>query len=229
MPYLNLIATPATLASDASVGTIKILKNLRPQQASLLSNSSVSAVRRIRSFSRAIAESKFSAAAKFSSLQSLGAVQAQLNSIGLVKYLLNRATVARPKGRLQVATIDPLLTPGTTHPPFTRQRVIRGDLYPLWIVVEGQRLAPLSGQLKVKGTDPVSGQVFEFVKSVSIAPPTEVSAQVQRMSAKVEIEPIDTNGFPDREIELKYAFVLDDGNGRIYTTETGFFTVYPAI
>jgi hypothetical protein len=160
---------------------------------------------------------------------SLGAMTMHTTSLGSAVYLLNKVTIARPKGTLMVATVDPLLNPGTGYLSFGGTRVIRGDLFPLWMVVEGQRLGLLTGTLEIKGTDPVSGTLYQFTKSVTLAAPTDVNANVERVSARVQIEPIDTNAMPDREIELRYAFRLTDGNGRVYTPETGFFTVYPAI
>jgi hypothetical protein len=229
MPYLNILLNPATGTSEADVAAVKLFKNFRPYLARGLSDASVASVRRLRSFSNAIAQSSAQLSAKMSFIQSFGNLLARATSIGRVRYLLNVVTVARPQAALSIATTPPLISQGAGYPGLNRHRITRGDLFPLWMVVEGQRLAPLTGLLRCKATDPVTGLVYEFQKSATLADPTTVNQQVERMSGRVEIAPIDTDGFPDRELEVRYIFRLSDGNGRVYTVEQGFFTVYPPL
>lgn len=231
MPTVPVILAPAQMGaiSVASIlEPLKMRKGLRPHPQRNLSQASIVGAGRKRRGSGS-ASSKFQAQAGLRLRVSLGAMTIATQSRGQVAYLLNKVTIARPQGTLKIATVDPLLNPSAAYPGFSGTRLIRGDLFPLWMVVEGQRLGVLTGSLEIKGTDPVSGTVYEFTKSVTLAAPTDVNANVERVSARVQIEPIDTDAMPDREIELRYAFRLTDGNGRVYTPETGFFTVYPAI
>lgn len=231
MPTVPVILAPARMGAISAASVIeplKMRKSLHPHTMRNLSQASiVGAGRKRRGSGAALSKSQASAGLRLQI--SLGQMSIATQTRGRVVYLLNKVTIARPKGTLMIATVDPLLNVGTGYPGFSGTRLIRGDLFPLWMVVEGQRLGVLTGTLEIKGTDPVSGTVYQFTKSVTLAAPTDVNANVERVSARVQIEPIDTNAMPDREIELRYAFRLTDGNGRVYTPETGFFTVYPAI
>lgn len=229
MPYLNIQLNSAIATSEAEVSEVKLFKNFRPHLARGLSNASVTTVRRIRSFSDAIAESSAQFTAKMGFIQSFGNLVARATSIGAVRYLLNVVTVARPQAALSIATTPPLISGGAGYPGLNRHRIVRGDLFPLWMVVEGQRLSPLTGVLRCKARDPVTDIVYEFTKSATLADPTALNANVDRMSGRVEIDPMDTDGFPDRELEVQYIFRLSDGGGRVYTVEQGFFTVYPPL
>jgi hypothetical protein len=231
MPTVDFVSSTGSAVSQSRTTATKLIKNLgSPGYIAAQSNASIVGVSRLRSFPEAKAFSEFQSKAEIKLRLNFGAMTIGATSTTEVVGFVNRNTTAIPKGKLLVSNVDPLINRTIAYPPLNGKRLVKGDLTPIQILVEGQKLGDLSGILEVKGRDLATSAVYNFTCSANFAAQSFESQLVERRSGALAIEPYQTNGFPiDKEIPCQYKFVLTDGNGRIYTIETGSFTVYPAL
>lgn len=226
------VTTPPKLSYETSVESFKLLRGLLPTTQPKLSHSiSCNSIRRDRA--PKIKPLLFVAMVKGQFKQWLelsgGTITAKFATD--VAYFINAVPVAPPKGQMGLMSIQKVIDPKIPV-GFNGARLIRGDLYPIYFHVQGQKLAGLTGTFKAKqrkvlpGASPI---VFEKTSVVEGAPSLDDRTGIEIMTGNFSLDPGDTDGFPDYEVEMGYQFTLSDGMGRTYTVSTGFFTVYPAL
>jgi hypothetical protein len=231
MPVVYFAASSGAAFSIASTTQTKLIKHLgTSSHIDGKSTASIVGISRVRSFPTAKTIATFEAETTLRLRHNLKPGPIGASSRAMVTGFVNRNNTAIPKGKLLVTDVDPLLNPMIAHPPLNGRSIARGDLIPVHIVVEGQKLGDLSGLLEVKGVDITTQAVYTFASSATFAAPTLETQLVERRSGSILIEPNQTLGFPiDRNITCQYKFVLSDGNGRVYTIEVGNFTVFPVL
>lgn len=231
MPTVDFVSSTGSAFSSAQTTATKLIKNLgSPGYMSAHSHASVVGVSRMRSFPEAKAYSEFKSKTQIKLRLNFGEMTIGATSTTEMVGFVNRNTIAIPKGKLLVSNVDPLINRTIAYPPLNGKRLAKGDLTPIQILVEGQKLGDLSGVLEIKGRDLATTTIYTFTCFASFAAQSFENQLVERRSGSLAIEPYQTSGFPiDKEISCQYKFVLTDGNGRIYTVETGSFTVYPAL
>ncbi|MBD2019177.1 hypothetical protein H6F43_03130 [Leptolyngbya sp. FACHB-36] len=231
------IAGPVSATSDATVPEIKVKKNLLSRRPVVGGEVEIRVKQRgrVRSRKSELIDLKGGIAGKLHyrvRLVPAGPVTATIEV--KVPYFLDARPVAAPIGKLGLATVQNFLDPNASLQSLSGQRLVRGDLIPLLFRVQGQKLTGLKGQLTVKrvGSPPLPALTITKSAPATITqadPTIDPQTKLETLSGQFAIEPGDTTGFPDTEVELRYQFSLSDGLGRSYTIEQGTFTVYPAL
>ena len=143
-----------------------------------------------------------------------GGAIASTTSVSVLEFIAESQS-APPTASLQVGTSA-----------FKGSRFVRGDLIPVNFMITGQRLSGLKGifTAKVKNSLTISPLIITNIGSST--PIVNPQTEVENSNGNFLIESADTTTLPDGEIEFGYNFKLQDGNGRVYTVESGTFTVY---
>lgn len=233
MPYLNFPAGSIASVSEADIAEFKLTKNLgRPGWFKSAAVCNVGRVGRSRTMMvECTPKSAFKGKLKRMVNIGGGAIATQTRS--QVKFFLNAAPIAPPKGSVHLQTLDSLNNPNAVGPRLNGRRLIRDDLTPIYFTAQGEKTLGLNAHFVARqiGVDPLVATPLEITKSspntikqsaAAIDPQTEI----EKITGNFNIEPGDTSGFPNGEVEFSYQFYLTDGLGRRYTIESGSFTVY---
>lgn len=216
----------ATTTTAPNITIIKVRRNIG--KPGLLATKSVaSAGETTRKRSVQVEPSKF-----FSNLEGilkrklkLGPAVIRSTTQANVKFFIAANPAPPPKGNLYLADIT-AWADGSTPPAFNGQRIIRGDLIPLTFKITGQRLSSLNMEFTAKRRD--DGSLITKTNA-RLTDPVIDSKKVETVYGTFTLDPGDTSGFPDSEVELAYVLKLSDGLGRTYTIEYGSFTVFSVI
>jgi len=224
--------TPTTITTETTVEEIRLLRGLLDaSKCTFDSVANVTATRRDRAPRIVPVEIATGVKGAFKQLVKFGGGEIKLTTETDIAYFVNAVPVAPPKGVMGLASIDRIIDPNVVA-VFNGCRLIKGDLIPVYFHVQGQRLTGLEGKFKAKqrrildGSTPITLEKTSIVES---APALDERTGIEIMTGNFAIEPTDTDGFPDYEVEMVYQFLLSDGQGRTYTVATGYFTVYPPL
>ncbi|WP_375495933.1 hypothetical protein [uncultured Nostoc sp.] len=231
MAQLNFPAGAVASATTANISAIKIRKDFgRPGIIATTSIASVGSLSKKRSVEPgAIAfTSNLSGTLKRKLNFPSGAIASVTQS--QVKFFLNVSPVSPPKGSLHRADLSTLLQPGSSAPAFSGSRLVKGDLTPLSFQIQGQKLAGLNAEFTAKRKDDLlAAPITKTGAAVhQTDPAVDNQTKIETVMGSFAIEPGDTDGFPDSEVELSYTLKFSDGLGRVYTVVSGSFTVYSA-
>lgn len=238
MPLPLPIQLDPALFSSATetviVPPLKVKKRLKP--SSKLEASAVvtlGAMQRDRSIKLPNLEVTSTVKVKLKQMVRLSAAPISSETEASIKFFINNAPIAPPSGSLSLASVQSVssITPANS---LNGQRLIKGDTIPLYFLVEGQRLGSLTAEFKAVQKFPpgMTGSPVSIVKSSNFAltsPVLNQATNIEVVDGNFSLNPADTDGFPDAEIELAYQFKLSDGMGRSYTVEHGHFTVFPVL
>lgn len=236
MPQVPFSPGAIASTSEAEIAEFKLTKNLaRPGQLKTVSVASINRLARRRSFGRIEANSKTGMVGRTKRKASLagGAILTQVRS--QIKFFLNAAPVAPPTGRISLQRLDALTDPKFVGPRLGGSRLIKNDLIPIFFAIRGEKTNGLTARFVARQLG-----VAEGVTPLSIekAAPSNIKqtwavidpqTKVEQITGNFSIEPGDTAGFPEGEVELAYQFVMTDGLGRHYTIERGSFTVFTVL
>lgn len=231
MPKLYFPAATTAIVSVTNVAEWVIKRNIgRGAKCRIQSGVDVVRTGRIRSVPPDQIELKIKSVGSVRSRLYLRPRNLKLASDVTVKSFVATIPPAPPEGTLYRASIRSLLT-NSTPPAMNGSRIVKGDLTPLCFKLTGQKLTGLTAELILKRKD-LTGAA-PIVKSGSAihqtAPSLDPETNTEVMMGQLAIEPADTASLPEQEVEFAYQLKLTDGVGRVYTLETGFFTVYPAL
>ena len=148
----------------------------------------------------------------------------------MTQYFLNATPSVPPAGNLRLPSVNQLLNKNFVAQGFNgSQHHTRGDQIVIQFVVKGQKMNGLKPSFCACRTDQPIGSPHDLVKegsSISITDPVrDTTNDVETMSGSFFINPGDTAGLPDGNLEFLYAFKLSDGLGRTYTLERGQFKI----
>jgi hypothetical protein len=212
-------AFASTLVTN--ITTIKIRKNIGKGLISNKVTTSIGGVGRKRSLSLTTAQftSNLTGTLKRRLLLPSGAVAS--TTTAKVRFFLAAGQTPPPIGKIYRADI-------ASQPALNGSRLVRGDLIPLTLKITGIKLAGLNAIITAKRKDdPLASPIIKSGSAIhQTAPVIDPQTGVESVSGSFAIEPADTEGFPEKEVELGYFFKLTDGLGRIYTIEIGTFTIY---
>ena len=205
----------------ANIATIKIRKNICKGLISNKITTSIGGVGRKRSLKLTAAQltSNLTGTLKRRLLLPSGAIAT--TTTAKVRFFLAAGQTPPPIGKIYRADI-------ASQPALNGSRLVRGDLIPLTFKVTGIKLAGLNAIITATRKDnPLAAPIIKSGSAIhQTAPVVDSQTGVESVNGSFALEPADTEGFPEREVELRYAFKLTDGLGRIYTIELGSFTIY---
>jgi hypothetical protein len=227
MPQLQL--SPGIIAgtSAINIAAIKIRNNLARGDRQIAGTSIISLAQVHRRRSVQLAPATFSGEVtgglkqllRFSNGEVVGKLDAN------VLYFLNASPIAPPTGTLYRAAL-----PTQGQPNFNGSALTQGDLHPVSISIEGQRLLGLTAKFEAqsRGLNTVISITKTNIKLT--APALDPNTQVEKITGNFSFDPADFTIPADLQgIEFAYRFSLGDGMGRSYTLERGGFSVYRAL
>jgi hypothetical protein len=231
MPILNFGTSTATLASETDLTLVALARSLGKIPTLCQSSVNVSLLGMVRSTIGLISEGTFSWSADLKRMLKLGIAQAACQSEAIIQFFLSAVATAPPIGALSVPSVNQLLNPQFVAPGLGGARFVRGTLISLAFKIQGQRLTGLNAQFTACRTDQAIGSPHDITKTapssiIQTAPVMDTATGVETMTGNFAINPSDTAGLPNSEIEFIYELTLSDGLGRVYSLESGKFRIY---
>ena len=143
-----------------------------------------------------------------------GGAIASVTSVNVLEFVAE-LQAPPPTGSLQYA-----------QSAFAGSRFVRGDLIPVNFSVVGQKIDGLKGMFAAKAKNNLTISPLIIMNIGTSTPVVNPQTGIETANGNFLIESADTAVLPDGENEFGYNFKLQDGNGRIYTIESGVYTVY---
>jgi hypothetical protein len=213
----------ATTTTAPNITTLKIRRNIgRPGLLATKSVASAGKITRKRSIQLEPSKLSSSLEGILKRKLKLGPAVIRSTTQANVKFFIAANPAPPPKGNLYLADIT-AWADGSTPPAFNGQRIIRGDLIPLTFKITGQRLSSLNMEFTAKRLD--TGALI-VKTNARVTDPVIDNKKIETVLGTFTLDPGDTSGFPDSEVELVYVLKFLDGLGRTYTIEHGNFTVF---
>lgn len=225
--YFPSLTCPVSTVMD--VATFRIKKNIgRGAKCRVTSVVDVGRTGRVRSRKPEPIEFTTQTSVRIRAISHLRPMPLKVSSVVEVKSFVATVPPAPPVGVVHLATIAEVLNGSTTR--LKGARLIKGDLIPLTFKVTGQKLDGLGAELVAKRKDdPTAAVISKSGSAIHLTDPSiDPMTNTEVLMGQFAIEASDTIGLPDQEVEYAYQLKFSDGNGRIYTVELGYFTVYPA-
>jgi hypothetical protein len=223
----NLASGAIASTTTTDISAIKIRKNLgQNRQIGGITTASIGATGKKRSIAplSAIITSGLIGTLKRRLKLGVGVIASSIESE--VRFFLSVSPAAPPKGNLFRADLSTVQQPGSSPPSFAGSRLVKGDLIPLTFKIQGQKLSGLNAVFTAKRKDDPTADPITKSGFHQTSPAIDAQTKIEAMMGSFAIESADTEDFPDSEIELSYTLKFTDGIGRIYTVESGSFTVY---
>lgn len=227
MPVIYFSSGTLASTTESDISEIKIVKNLgRPGLIATVSTASPGLIAKKRSVRPDAANITSGLSGTLKRKLNFPAGTVASATTADIKFFLAVSPAVPPQGALYRADLSTLM--GATAPKFKGSRLVKGDLVPMSFRVNGQKLEGLEAEFTAKRKDdPLAAPIIKTALHQT-DPVIDTTSKVETMMGSFALEPSDTSNFPDSEVELSYSVKFSDGLGRVYTVETGSFTVYSA-